>query len=108
MRLGPKDILKSEYKGNHKRIKRENRKKKPNRRISRIPQELKKYLRSRAKGKDRQINMAKPTNPTRALIITAKIRGARVRILINSGCLNNFVSSDFVEKAQFHTQAKEY
>jgi hypothetical protein len=52
--------------------------------------------------------MARPTNLTRALVITARIRDTKVRILINSGCLNNFVFSDFVKKAQFHTQAKEY
>jgi hypothetical protein len=83
-------------------------KKEPNWRISRIPQELKEYLRPGAKGKDRQINMAKPTNPIRALIITAKIRGIKTRILIDSGCLDNFMSSNFVKKAQFHIQAKEY
>jgi hypothetical protein len=72
--------------------------KEPNRRISRIPQEQKKYLRPGAKGKDRQINMARPTNLTRALVVTAKIRGTRARILIDSGCLGNFMSSDFVKK----------
>jgi hypothetical protein len=41
-------------------------------------------------------------------MITAKIRGIKVRILINSGYLSNFVSFDFVKKAQFHTQTKEY
>jgi hypothetical protein len=83
-------------------------KKKSNRRIPRIPQELKKYLRPKTKRKDCQINMARPTNLTRALVITAKIRDTRVRILINSGYLSNFVSPDFVKKAQLHTQAKEY
>jgi len=73
--------------------------KEPNRRISRTSQELKKYLRPKIKGKDRQINMAKSTNLTRALVVAAKIRGTRVRILINSGCLGNFVFPDFVEKA---------
>jgi hypothetical protein len=52
--------------------------------------------------------MAKPTNLTRALVVTAKIRGTRARILINFGYLGNFVSPDFVKKAQLHTQAKEY
>jgi hypothetical protein len=42
--------------------------------------------------------MARPTNPIRALIITVKIRGTRARILINSGCLNNFIFLDFVKK----------
>jgi mitochondrial fission protein ELM1 len=74
-------------------------KKKLNRQISRIPQKLKKYLRFKAKGKDRQINITKPTNLTRALMITAKIRGTRAKILINSKCLGNFVSSNFVKKA---------
>jgi hypothetical protein len=52
--------------------------------------------------------MAKPTNLIKALVITAKIRDIRVRILIDSECLGNFVFFDFVEKAQFHIQAKEY
>jgi hypothetical protein len=64
--------------------------------------------RPRAKGKDRQINMARPTNLIKALVVTAKIRGTRARILINSGCLGNFMSPDFVKKAQLHTQAKRY
>jgi hypothetical protein len=80
-------------------LKKKIEKKKPNRRIPRIPQELEKYLRPKAKGKNRQINMAKPTNPIKALIITAKIRDIRARILIDSECLNNFVSSNFVKKA---------
>jgi hypothetical protein len=79
-------------------LKKEIEKKKPNRRISRIPQELKKYLRPKAKEKDRQINMAKPTNLTKTLIITAKIRDIKARILIDSEYLNNFVSPDFVKK----------
>jgi hypothetical protein len=74
-------------------------KKKLNRRIFRISQELKKYLRPKIKKKDHQINMAKSTNLTKALIVTAKIRDTRARILINLGYLNNFVSSDFVKKA---------
>jgi hypothetical protein len=37
-----------------------------------------------------------------------KIRDTRARILIDSGYLGNFISSNFVEKAQFHTQVKEY
>jgi hypothetical protein len=41
-------------------------------------------------------------------MVTAKIRGTRARILINSGYLSNFISPDFVKKAQLHTQAKEY
>jgi hypothetical protein len=65
-------------------------------------------LRFRAKGKDRQVNMVRPTNLMRALVIMAKIRGVKIRVLINSGYLGNFVSPDFVEKAQLHTQAKEY
>jgi len=32
----------------------------------------------------------------------------RVRILIDSGCLDNFVSPNFVEKVRLYTQAKEY
>jgi hypothetical protein len=43
--------------------------------------------------------MAKPINLIRALVITARIRGTRVRILIDFGYLGNFVFSDFVEKA---------
>jgi hypothetical protein len=83
-------------------LKKEIEKKKSNRRISRTSQKLKKYLRLKAKRKDRQINMAKSTNLIRALIITAKIRDIKARILIDSGCLNNFIFSDFVKKAQFH------
>jgi hypothetical protein len=52
--------------------------------------------------------MAKPTNLTRALVITAKIRGIKARILIDSGCLGNFISLNFVKKAQLHTQVKGY
>jgi hypothetical protein len=52
--------------------------------------------------------MAKPINLIRALVVTAKIRGIRARILIDFGCLGNFVSPNFVKKAQFYTQAKEY
>jgi hypothetical protein len=52
--------------------------------------------------------MASPTNPPKALMMTAKIRDIKARILINSGCLSNFMSPDFVEKAQLHTQVKEY
>jgi hypothetical protein len=74
-------------------------KKKLNRRISRTSQELKKYLRPGIKEKDRQINMTKPTNLIRALVITAKIRDTRARILIDFECLGNFVFSDFVKKA---------
>jgi hypothetical protein len=73
-------------------------KKEFNRKISRIPQKLEKYLRPKTKGKDRQINMARPINLIKALVITVKIRDTRVRILIDSGCLNNFVSFDFVKK----------
>jgi hypothetical protein len=43
--------------------------------------------------------MARPTNLTKALIVTVKIRGTRARILIDSGCLGNFISPNFVEKA---------
>jgi hypothetical protein len=52
--------------------------------------------------------MARLTNIIKTLVITAKIRDTRARILINSGCLNNFVFPNFVKKAQFHTQAKKY
>jgi hypothetical protein len=52
--------------------------------------------------------MAKPTNLIKALMVTAKIRGIKIRILIDSGYLGNFVSFNFVKKAQLHTQAKEY
>jgi hypothetical protein len=52
--------------------------------------------------------MAKPINLTRALVITAKIRDIRARILIDFGYLGNFVFFDFVEKAQLHTQVKGY
>jgi hypothetical protein len=52
--------------------------------------------------------MAKPTNLTKALMVTVKIRGTRARILIDSKYLGNFVSSDFVKKAQLHIQAKGY
>jgi hypothetical protein len=83
-------------------------KKEPNRRIPRIPQKLEKYLKPETKGKDRQINMAKPINPIKALVVTAKIRDTRARILIDFRCLGNFVSLNFVKKAQLHIQAKEY
>jgi hypothetical protein len=43
--------------------------------------------------------MAKPTNPIKALVITAKIRDIRARILIDSKYLSNFVFSNFVKKA---------
>jgi hypothetical protein len=52
--------------------------------------------------------MARPTNLIKTLIITVKIRGTRARILIDSGYLSNFMSPDFVKKAQFHIQAKGY
>jgi hypothetical protein len=52
--------------------------------------------------------MAKPTNLIRTLVVTAKIRGIRARILIDSKYLSNFVSPNFVKKAQLHTQAKGY
>jgi ABC-type molybdate transport system ATPase subunit len=74
-------------------------KKKFNRRISRISQELEESLRLKVKKKDRQINMAKPTNLTKTLMITAKIRGMRVKILIDFECLGNFMFPDFVKKA---------
>jgi transposase len=80
-------------------LREEIEKKEPNWRISRISQELEKYLRFRIKEKDRQINMIKSINLTRALVIMAKIRGIKARILIDFGCLGNFVFSDFVEKA---------
>jgi hypothetical protein len=41
-------------------------------------------------------------------MVIAKIRNTRVRILINSEYLSNFVSPNFVKKARLHTQAKEY
>jgi hypothetical protein len=43
--------------------------------------------------------MAKPINLIRALVVTAKIRDIRARILIDFECLGNFVSSNFVKKA---------
>jgi hypothetical protein len=52
--------------------------------------------------------MTKFINLIKTLIITAKIRDTRARILIDSECLGNFVSSNFVKKAQLHTQAKGY
>jgi hypothetical protein len=79
-------------------LKKEIEEKKSNRRISRIPQKLEKYLKFKAKGKDRQINIAKFINLIRALVITAKIRDIKARILIDFGCLGNFVFSNFVEK----------
>jgi hypothetical protein len=82
--------------------------KKLNRRIPRTSQKLEKYLRPGIKKKDRQINMAKPINLIKTLVITAKIKGIRVRILIDFRYLGNFVFPDFVEKAQLYTQAKEY
>jgi hypothetical protein len=89
-------------------LRKEIKGKEPNRRVSRTPQKLEKYLRPRAKGKDCQINMARPTNPIKTLVITAKIRDTRARILVDSECLNNFIFPDFVKKAQLHTQTKEY
>jgi hypothetical protein len=41
-------------------------------------------------------------------MITVKIKGKKARILIDSGYLGNFVSPDFVKKAQFYTQVKGY
>jgi hypothetical protein len=55
-------------------------------------------LRFRVKRKDRQINMIRPINLIRALVVTAKIRGTRARILIDSEYLSNFVFPDFVKK----------
>jgi hypothetical protein len=52
--------------------------------------------------------MTQLTNLIRALIITAKIRDIRAKILIDSGYLGNFMSPDFVKKAQLYIQAKEY
>jgi hypothetical protein len=43
--------------------------------------------------------MAKPINLTKALMVTAKIRDIKIRILIDFRCLGNFVFSDFVKKA---------
>jgi hypothetical protein len=80
-------------------LRKEIEKKEPNRRIFRTSQKLEKYLRSEIKRKDRQINIARFINLIRALVITAKIRDTRARILINSEYLNNFVFPDFVEKA---------
>jgi hypothetical protein len=73
--------------------------KKLNQPVPRISQEQKEYLKLKVKGKDRQINMARLINLIRALVVTAKIQGIKVRILIDSGCLNNFVFSNFVKKA---------
>jgi hypothetical protein len=69
-----------------------------NKKILRIPQEQEEYLRPGVKKKDRQINMTRPINPTRALIVTVKIRDTRARILIDSGYLGNFIFSNFVKK----------
>jgi hypothetical protein len=74
-------------------------KKEFNRRILRISQELKKYLKPKVKGKDRQINITKLINLIKTLIITAKIRDIRVKILIDFKYLGNFVSFNFVKKA---------
>jgi hypothetical protein len=52
--------------------------------------------------------MTKSINLIKTLIVTAKIRDIRARILINFRCLGNFVFFDFVKKAQLHTQAKGY
>jgi hypothetical protein len=41
-------------------------------------------------------------------MVTAKIRDIKAKILIDSECLSNFVFLNFVKKAQFHIQAKEY
>ena len=43
--------------------------------------------------------MAKPINLIKALVVATKIRDIKARILIDFGCLNNFVSPDFVKKA---------
>jgi hypothetical protein len=52
--------------------------------------------------------MIRPTNLIKALTVTAKIRDTRARILIDFEYLGNFVFSDFIKKAQLHTQTKEY
>jgi hypothetical protein len=52
--------------------------------------------------------MTRPTNLIKALVVIVKIRGIRVRILIDSGCLGNFIFPDFVKKAQLYIQVKEY
>jgi hypothetical protein len=65
-------------------------------------------LRPGVKKKDRQINIAKPINLIRALMVTVKIRNIRARILIDFEYLGNFMSSNFIKKAQFHTQTKGY
>jgi hypothetical protein len=52
--------------------------------------------------------MAKPINLIKALVVTAKIRGIKVRILIDFRCLDNFVFPDFVKKTQFYIQVKGY
>jgi hypothetical protein len=42
--------------------------------------------------------MTKPINLIKTLVITAKIRGIRARILIDFGYLGNFVFLNFVKK----------
>jgi hypothetical protein len=42
--------------------------------------------------------MAKPINLIKALVITAKIRDIKIKILIDFGCLGNFVFPNFVKK----------
>jgi hypothetical protein len=43
--------------------------------------------------------MTRLTNPIKMLVVTAKIRDTRARILIDSGYLSNFVFPDFIKKA---------
>jgi len=38
-------------------------------------------------------------NPFKVLVIIAKIKGIRIKILIDFECLGNFISPDFVKKA---------
>jgi hypothetical protein len=42
--------------------------------------------------------MVRPTNLIKALVITAKIRDTKARILIDSEYLDNFIFPDFVKK----------
>jgi hypothetical protein len=71
-------------------------------------EEFDNYLGRRNKGKSRQINMIRPNNLLKTLVLNAKIKDIKARILINSGCLGNFMSPNFVKKARLHIQAKGY
>jgi hypothetical protein len=83
-------------------LKEKIKKKPPNRKIPRTSQKQEKYLRPEIKGKDRQINMTRFINPTKTLVITAKIRDTKIRILIDSEYLSNFIFLNFVKKAQLY------